>query len=110
MDQFFTADLAALRSFATIQQGVAGDIAAQGGLDTTAHVTGLTPVFGVIGADFLAAFAVAELLHDRDIGALSAAFANLAHAATTSANTLQRNDIDYADGLGTLAGRIGGQG
>ncbi|WP_067692004.1 type VII secretion target [Nocardia jejuensis] len=98
----------AVRSFATTQDGVATDIASAGGMDTVSHVAAMTPVFGLIGADFLASFAVAELLHDRDIDALSAGFAHLGAAAFGSAAGYEATDRDFASGVTRLGSRIGG--
>lgn len=67
----------------------------------------MTPVFGLIGADFLASFAVAELLHDRDINALSGRFAQLGQAAFGSAATYDATDAEHAAGLNQAAGQIG---
>ncbi|MGW4249835.1 type VII secretion target [Nocardia sp. NPDC004722] len=102
-------DTGAVRAFATTNDGVAADIAAQGGLDTVSHVAAMTPVFGLIGADFLASFAVAELLHDRDINALSARFGKLGQAAFGSAATYDATDSEFAGGLNNVAGQIGEQ-
>ncbi|MFE6858019.1 type VII secretion target [Nocardia sp. NPDC057668] len=100
-------DTGAVRAFATAQDGVAADIAATGGLDTVAHVAAMTPVFGLIGADFLAGFAVAELLHDKDINSLSSRFAHLGQAAFGSAATYDVADESFAGGLDSIAGAIG---
>lgn len=102
-------DTAAVRTFAATQDGVAADIAATGGIDTVTHVAAMTPVFGLIGADFLASFAVAELLHDKDINSLSGRFAHLGQAAFGSAATYDSTDESFAGGLGTVAGQLGGQ-
>ncbi|MEV6768970.1 type VII secretion target [Nocardia sp. NPDC051030] len=99
----------AVRSFAATQDGVATDIAAAGGLDTVSHVAAMTPVFGLIGADFLASFAVAELLHDKDINALSGRFAHLGQAAFGSAAGYEATDGDFAGGLNRIGGQLGGQ-
>ncbi|MFJ9364640.1 type VII secretion target [Nocardia sp. NPDC101769] len=102
-------DTGAVRAFAATQDGVAADIAAQGALDTVSHVAAMTPVFGLIGADFLAGFAVAELLHDRDIDALSARFGALGRAAFRAAATYDATDAEFAGGLGMAAEQIGEQ-
>ncbi|MGW3542904.1 type VII secretion target [Nocardia niigatensis] len=102
-------DTGAVRRFAAAQDAVAADIAAQGGRDTVSNVAAMTPVFGLIGADFLAGFAVAELLHHRDIDALSARFGALGQAAFGSAATYDTTDADFARGLGAVAGQIGEQ-
>ncbi|MTE14990.1 type VII secretion target [Nocardia aurantiaca] len=103
----FSVDIGAVRTFAARQDGVAADIATQGGLDTVSHVAAMTPVFGLIGADFLASFAVAELLHDRDINALSARFGTIGRAASGSAAAYDATDTEFAAGLGAIAGQIG---
>lgn len=100
-------DTGAVRAFAAAQDGISTDIAAQGGLDTVTHVAAMTPVFGLIGADFLASYAVAELLHGRDINALSGRFAELGQAAFGAAATYESTDADFAGGLGAAAGQIG---
>ncbi|WP_067545494.1 type VII secretion target [Nocardia crassostreae] len=103
-------DTTAVRTFAATQDGVTADIAATGGLDTVSHVAAMTPVFGLIGADFLASFAVAELLHDKDITALSARFAHVGQAACGSAATYDAADADFAGGLNSITGQLGGAG
>ncbi|UGT43018.1 ESX-1 secretion-associated protein [Nocardia yamanashiensis] len=100
-------DTTAVRTFAAAQDGVAADIAGAGGLDTVSHVAAMTPVFGLIGADFLASFAVAELLHDKDINALSGRFAKIGQAAFGSAGAYESTDGDFAAGLGAAAGGLG---
>ncbi|MGW4532846.1 type VII secretion target [Nocardia sp. NPDC004340] len=102
-------DTGAVRALAATQDGIAADIAAEGGLDTVTHVAAMTPAFGLIGADFLASYAVAELLHDRDINALSGRFAELGRAAFGSAATYTGTDADFARGLGAAAGQLGDQ-
>ncbi|MFI6866426.1 type VII secretion target [Nocardia sp. NPDC050406] len=102
-------DPEAVRAFATTQNGVAADIAAAGNLDTVAGVAAMTPVFGLIGADYLAMYAVAELLHAKDINALSGRYAHLGATATGSATTIETTDATFAGGLGQLGGTIGEQ-
>ncbi|MFD0000020.1 type VII secretion target [Nocardia sp. NPDC127526] len=102
-------DTTAVRTFAATQDGVAADIAATGGLDTVSHVAAMTPVFGLIGADFLVSFAAAELLHDKDINALSARFAHVGQAAFGSAATYDATDAEFAGGLSRVTGQLGGQ-
>ncbi|MBF6135325.1 ESX-1 secretion-associated protein [Nocardia otitidiscaviarum] len=103
-------DPEAVRAFATTQHGVAGDIAAAGNLDTVANVAAMTPVFGLIGADYLAMFAVAELLHGKDVNALSARYAHLGQVAAGTATAIQTTDGEFAGGLDRMDTAIGGQG
>lgn len=102
-------DPEAVRAFATTQHGVAADIAAAGNLDTVAGVAAMTPVFGLIGADYLAMYAVAEVLHAKDINALSGRYGHLGATASGSATALESTDGSFAGGLEQLGGAIGEQ-
>lgn len=103
-------DPEAVRAFAATQHGVAADIAAAGNLDTVAGVAAMTPVFGLIGADYLAMYAAAEVLHAKDINALSGRYAHLGTTASGTAGTIETTDGSFAGGLGQLGGTIGEQG
>lgn len=98
----------ALRAFGVTNSGVAGDIAGAGNFDGAANVAAMTPVFGLIGADYLAMFAAAQLLHARDINELSAKYHDMAGAAFSSATNYDVADADNAAALGKAAGDIGG--
>src|SRR5439155_13283601 len=63
----FSAETDAMRAFAATHESVAADIAGAGNMDTVSHVAAMTPVFGIIGADYLAMFAAAQVLHCQDI-------------------------------------------
>ncbi|NNH71565.1 ESX-1 secretion-associated protein [Nocardia uniformis] len=105
----FSVDPEGVRAFAATQGGVAADIAAAGNLDTVAGVAAMTPVFGLIGADYLALYAVAEVLHAEDINALSGRYAHVGQTASGSATTLETTDAAFAGGVGQLGATIGEQ-
>lgn len=92
-----------MRAFATTHQGVAADIAGAGSFDTAAHVAALTPVFGLIGADYLAMFAGAQALYARNIGNLANRVGTIARAAHTSAATFDGTDGSFAGRIGALS-------
>ena len=56
-------------------------IAAAGGADLAAHLAALAPVFGPIGADFLAKFGAVQAEHALSVGHLAAHYAATAAAA-----------------------------
>ncbi|MFC8043062.1 type VII secretion target [Nocardia sp. NPDC057353] len=78
-------DTDGVRDFAATNAGVAGQIAGAGNFDAVANVSALTPVFGLIGADYLAMFAAAQVLQARDINDLSAKVGDLSNSAFNAA-------------------------
>ncbi|ATL68574.1 type VII secretion target [Nocardia terpenica] len=98
----------AVRAFAATHEGVAADIAGAGNFDTVTHVAAMTPVFGIIGADYLAMFAAAQLLHAKDINDLSAKCDHLGKAAFGSAAVFDDTDQSSAGTLGNIGTQIGG--
>ncbi|GAB2695321.1 type VII secretion target [Nocardia mexicana] len=98
----------AVRTFAATQEGVAGQIAAAGDMDTVTHVAAMTPVFGVIGADYLAMFAAAQVLHAKDINELSGKVDNLGKHAFGTAAVIDDSDSSFSNLLGSLGNQIGG--
>lgn len=98
----------AVAAFAATNAGVAGEIAAAGNFDAVANVSAMTPVFGLIGADYLAMFAAAQALQAKDINDLSAKFSSLSDAAFKTSVTFETTDIDNAAELARQAAGIGG--
>ncbi|WP_228001572.1 type VII secretion target [Nocardia australiensis] len=98
----------AVRAFAAQNAGISGEIAGAGNFDAVANVAAMTPVFGLIGADYLLAFAAAQVLQARDINELSAKYAKLSEAAFTSATSFDTTDFSNAGSLGSIADEIGG--
>ncbi|MBB5915772.1 hypothetical protein BJY24_004684 [Nocardia transvalensis] len=98
----------AVRAFAATQEGVAGQIAAAGDVDAVGNVVAMTPVFGLIGADYLAMFAAAQVLHAKDINELSDKCNHLGQAAFGSAAVYDDTDSAAQTVLGAIGNQIGG--
>jgi hypothetical protein len=98
----------AVRAFAATNAGVAGDVAGAGNFDAVANVAAMTPVFGLIGADYLLMFAAAQVLQTKDINELSAKYTKLSQAAFSSATAFDGTDLSNAGALGAIANQIGG--
>lgn len=98
----------AVNAFAATNAAVAGDIAAAGITDAAANVSAMTPVFGLIGADYLAMFAAAQALQAKDINDLSAKFSKLSDAAFKSSATFSTEDVSSAVDIARQAAGIGG--
>ncbi|MEV3964640.1 type VII secretion target [Nocardia sp. NPDC050193] len=96
----------ALRAFGITNSGIGTEIAAAGNIDAAANVAALTPVFGLIGADYLAMFAAAQVLQARDINDLSAKYQKLSEAAFTSAFDYDATDDGTAGVLGAAGGGL----
>jgi hypothetical protein len=94
--------------FAATNAVVAGEISSAGITDAAANVAAMTPVFGLIGADYLAMFAAAQALQAKDINDLSARFSSLSDAAFTSSATLETTDLSNAADIALRAAGIGG--
>ncbi|WP_245672829.1 type VII secretion target, partial [Aldersonia kunmingensis] len=80
------------------------------GAAATAAVAGpelLGPVFGLIGGDFLAAFATAHAAHLGAIADTSATLAGIGETALTTAAEYAATDAAHAAGLGALSAGIG---
>jgi hypothetical protein len=96
----------AVRAFAATNAGIAGDLAGAGNFDAVKNVSALVPVFGLIGVDYLAMFAAAQVLQAKDINDLSAKYAKLSESAFTAAAAYDVNDISRAGSLGSLGGEL----
>ncbi|MET8870585.1 type VII secretion target [Nocardia sp. NPDC004604] len=97
----------AVRAFATTNAGVASEIAGAG-FDGVQNVVALTPVFGLIGADYLLAFAAAQVLQAKDINDLSAKYDKLSKSAFTAAAAFDTTDSSNAGVLSAITNQVGG--
>ncbi len=102
-----SADTDAVRAFAATHEGVAADIAGAANMDTVKNVMAMTPVFGVIGADYLAMFAAAQVLHCKDVNDLSAKVDHLGKAAFGTAAVFDETDDASMAALGGLGNQMG---
>lgn len=87
---------------------MAAQIAGAGNMDTVGHVAAMTPVFGLIGADYLAMFAAAQVLHCQDINDLSSKVNKLGQSAFGTAATFDDTDSSFSSALGAVTNQIGG--
>ncbi len=108
MSEQLSVETDALRAFAATHEGIAAQIAGAGNMDTARHVAAMTPVFGIIGADYLAMFAAAQLLHCQNINDLSQRVGDIGQAAFGSAATYDGTDSDYSAAVKAVTNTIGG--
>ena len=90
----FSAAPDGIRAYGDIAAGAAAHIAATEGLDAVAELAALTPVFGLIGADFLATYAATRSTHAGAVAALAQVYAGtgtVAHAIATAYDTTDQN-------------------
>ncbi|MGW4242953.1 type VII secretion target [Nocardia sp. NPDC004722] len=86
---------------ATTTTLLATDLAA---LPTRAATTApdlLAPAFGLLGTDFLTAYAAAHTTHLTDLAELSAVFASIGTATAAAASTYATHDARYTTALRT---------
>ena len=96
----------ALRAFGTTNAGIGTEIAGVANIDSLRNMAALTPVFGLIGADYLARFAAAQVLQTRDINDLAAKYQNLSQAAFSSALNYDLADDAVSGALGAAGGAL----
>ncbi|MGN2637221.1 type VII secretion target [Nocardia takedensis] len=96
----------ALRVFAAENAGIAAQVGAAGTMDPAGQVAALTPVFGLIGADYLLSFAAAQVLQSKDINELSVKFNDLSSKAFTAASRFDDQDTENAGDIDGAAGQI----
>ncbi|NKY86978.1 type VII secretion target [Nocardia veterana] len=103
-----TADQSAITAFGATHQSIAAEIAGAANMDTATHVAAMTPVFGLIGADYLAMFAAAQVLHCSDVNDLSAKCNHLGQSAFGTVAVLGDTDDAASAALGAIGNGIGG--
>ncbi|AHH19346.1 hypothetical protein NONO_c45620 [Nocardia nova SH22a] len=103
-----TAEGGAIHAFGTAQKGIATEIAGAADMDTTSHVAAMTPVFGLIGADYLAMFAAAQVLHCNDVNDLSAKCNHLGESAFGTMALMSDSEDAATSALGAIGNGIGG--
>lgn len=87
-----TADLDGLHEYGNTAAAVAERILGAGSFDLAANIAALTPVFGAIGADFLAAYAVAQANHAKSVAELGGHF--VATAVSSRATAAGYRSVD----------------
>jgi hypothetical protein len=92
----------AIRGYGDTAAAMATTVASLGNVDQVATVGAAVPVFGLIGQDFLAAFAYAQANHISSVNELAAVHAGTALTAYESANHYQNTDDSSAGQLGSV--------
>ncbi|MCX5045296.1 type VII secretion target [Aldersonia sp. NBC_00410] len=98
---------AGIRAFADTSAAVSTQLASAGGFDLAENLAAATPVFGLIGADFLAMFALAQAKHATAVGDLSSAYGTSSATAHATATSYERSDDRHTASLGGVASGMG---
>lgn len=101
-----TATPDAVRAYGDTSAAAAVDIATVGATNQAALIAAAVPVFGLIGQDFLAAFAVAQANNMLAVNEIAAVHAATAVRAHRSAEAYEANELSSAVQFGTV-GRVG---
>lgn len=89
----------AFRQYGDVAATMATTVATAGAIDQAASVAAAVPTFGLIGQEFLAAFAYAQANHFTAVNQLAGAFANTSAAAHIAADAFTRTEQHSADGF-----------
>lgn len=89
----------AIREYGNHAAAVSAELAHLGTFDLAENLASLTPVFGLVGSEFLAAFAAAQTQHAAGYAQLTAHFAATAQVARGTAAAYERTDRAAADAL-----------
>lgn len=89
-----------VRAFGSTSLRAAEEVASAGAMDLQANVSSLSPAMGLIGADFVAAFAVTQGAHTRTVAQLAYVYASGGAAAHDAATRYEALDAAVAAGLG----------
>ncbi|MCX5044475.1 type VII secretion target [Aldersonia sp. NBC_00410] len=103
-----TADTAGIAAYGATAAGMAASMTTAAATAAVAGPELLGPVFGLIGGDFLAAFASAHAAHLGAIAQASSTLAGIGDAAIGTAAAYAGTDAAHAVGLGTIAGGVDG--
>ncbi|QSE88380.1 ESX-1 secretion-associated protein [Rhodococcus pseudokoreensis] len=104
-----------IRKYGATAAQAAEQISSAAALDLGTNLAALAPVFGPIGADFLASFAAAQANHAASVAELATHYAQTAIAADATAQSY--DSVDGAngaalgavgDGLGAVGDGLGG--
>lgn len=101
----FTARTEGIAAFGTTTATMAAQMQAAGAEVTAAGPAQLGPVFGLVGADFVTAFATAHAAHTRVIARLSDALDAMSTTAAATAAAYDATDHATADALSSTGTR-----
>ncbi|WP_330233010.1 type VII secretion target [Nocardia sp. NBC_00508] len=96
----------AIRGYGDASAAMAVDVAAAGAADQAATIAAAIPVFGLIGQDFLAAFAFAQANNMMSVAELAHVHGMTAVAAHESAATYDLTDDASASDFGSISTSI----
>ncbi|MFT4043025.1 MAG: type VII secretion target [Gordonia sp. (in: high G+C Gram-positive bacteria)] len=85
----------ALEGFAAANAAIGTALSAAGGINAAANTAIMTPVFGIIGQEFLAAFVAAQANHLFSVGSLAAV-----HASTAATCLAGLAEFEGTDAVG----------
>ena len=91
-----------VRLYGSESAAVAAGVAAAATVDQTATVAFAAPVFGLIGQEFLAAFACAQANHLSSVAELAAVHAGTALTAHQAAASYEITDAGNATSIGVV--------
>lgn len=103
-----SADTEGMAAYGVTANVMAGEMAAAGVNAAGATPALLGPIMGLIGGDFMAAYAAAHAGHTAAIGQLSAVLGSLGVAVTGSAATLTESDLERAAALAAADAELDG--
>ncbi len=106
LTNFLSADTDAVRMFGVQNANIASQIFGVANVDSAASVAAMTPVFGLIGADFLMSFAAAQVLQAKDMNELASKYTDLAAGAMTAAQEYLAQDGSNAVNLAVQNNKI----
>lgn len=92
----------AIRRYGDASASAAAQTLTAASANQAAAIAAAVPVFGLIGGDFLATYAVAQATHLGSVAELSAVHAGTAITAYESAAAYTDTDLDNADTLGAI--------
>ena len=93
----------AIRGYGDVCATMATGVATAGSVDQAATIAAVVPVFGLIGQDFLAAFAYAQGNHLFSVGQLAAVHAASSANSFASAATYEATDGASGAGITSVA-------
>ncbi|MFD6388707.1 type VII secretion target [Nocardia sp. NPDC055029] len=102
-----SADAEGIVAYSATAEVMATDLATAAAGSVASDPTLLGPIMGLIGGDFVTAYAAAHAGHVAAIGQLSAVMASMGVATASAATTLVDTDVDNAAPLTSAAGDIG---
>lgn len=95
-----------IRKYGNAAAATAGELAHAGSLDQAANMAALAPVFGLVGAEFLARFATAQADHALSFLGVARHFAATARLVHANADAYERADRDAAASMTAIAQRL----